>query len=112
ARTAPVSPAVGADLSMRGGRTWDGAMTLVRTVVCSCLLALAMAGASDVPAHAGDGSWLWPLGDHRVTGTFDPPDTEYSAGHRGIDLPGQVGEPVRAVASGRVTFAGSVAGVG
>ena len=27
-------------------------------------------------------------------------------GHRGIDLPGSVGEPVRAVAAGRVTFAG------
>ncbi len=87
-------------------------MVLVRTLVCSWLLAFAVAVASDVPAHAGDGSWLWPLGDHRVTGTFDPPDTEYSAGHRGIDLPGQVGEPVRAVASGRVSFAGSVAGVG
>ena len=56
---------------------------------------------SRAPAQGGDGSWAWPLGDHRVrSGRFDPPDTEYSAGHRGIDLPGRVGEPVRAVAPG------------
>jgi murein DD-endopeptidase MepM/ murein hydrolase activator NlpD len=86
-------------------------MVPVRILVCSCLL-LGVTGAMGAPAHAGDGSWHWPLGDHRVAGGFDLPDTEYSAGHRGIDLPGQVGEPVRAVAAGRVTFAGLVAGVG
>ncbi len=57
-------------------------------------------------------SWQWPLGG-RVVGTdFDPPEGPYAAGHRGIDLPGSAGEPVRAVAAGRVTFSGTVAGVG
>ena len=87
-------------------------MLLARAVALS-LLVLATATA---PARGGDGSWAWPLDDpqnqHSVEGAFDLPDTEYSAGHRGIDLPGRVGEPVRAVARGRVTFAGSVAGVG
>ncbi|MFZ0142175.1 MAG: peptidoglycan DD-metalloendopeptidase family protein [Aeromicrobium sp.] len=87
-------------------------MLLTRAAVLS-LLVLASVAA---PARGGDGSWDWPLEDprnqHSVEATFDPPDTEYSAGHRGIDLPGRVGEPVRAVAPGRVTFAGSVAGVG
>ena len=87
-------------------------MLLARAVVLS-LLVLEVVAA---PARGGDGSWVWPLDDpqnqHSVDGTFDLPDTEYSAGHRGIDLPGRVGEPVRAVAPGRVTFAGSVAGVG
>lgn len=87
-------------------------MVHIRALLCSCLFGLAVTGTSAAPAHAGDGSWAWPLGVHRVVGEFDPPDTEYSAGHRGIDLPGQVGEPVRAVASGRVTFAGPVAGIG
>ena len=76
------------------------------------MLALLVVATLAAPARAGDGSWAWPLDEHRVAGQFDLPDTEYSAGHHGIDLPGRVGEPVRAVATGRVTFAGSVAGVG
>ncbi len=84
-------------------------MLVVRTLACVMLFVTALASA---PAHAGDGSWAWPLGDRRVDGGFDLPDTEYGAGHRGVDLPGRAGEPVRAVAAGRVTFAGSVAGVG
>lgn len=83
-------------------------MLLARAVILSLLVLATMAS----PARGGDGSWAWPLGDHRVTSGFDLPDTEYSAGHRGIDLPGRGGEPVRSVAAGRVTFAGSVAGVG
>ena len=83
-------------------------MLLARVVALSLLVLVA--GAT--PALGGDGSWAWPVGDRRITSGFDLPDTEYSAGHRGIDLPGRVGEPVSAVAPGRVTFAGSVAGVG
>lgn len=87
-------------------------MLLARAVVLS-LIVLATVAA---PARGGDGSWTWPLDvpqtQHSVDATFDLPDTEYSAGHRGVDLPGRIGEPVRAVAQGRVTFAGSVAGVG
>jgi murein DD-endopeptidase MepM/ murein hydrolase activator NlpD len=95
-------------LSPAGRLAWDVSMPLARAVALS-LIVLATAVA---PARGGDGSWSWPLEQRRVSGQFDRPDTEYSAGHRGIDLPGRVGEPVRAVARGRVTFAGSVAGVG
>ena len=83
-------------------------MILARAVALSFLVLASVAA----PARGGDGSWAWPLEDHHISGRFDLPDTEYSAGHRGIDLPGRVGEPVRAVAPGTVTFAGSVAGVG
>ena len=83
-------------------------MLLARAVALSLLVLTTIAA----PARGGDGSWAWPLDDRRVSGRFDLPDTEYAAGHRGIDLPGRAGEPVRAVARGRVTFAGSVAGVG
>lgn len=83
-------------------------MLLARVIALSLLVLVA--GAT--PAQGGDGSWAWPVGNRRITSGFDLPDTEYSAGHRGIDLPGRVGEPVSAVAPGRVTFAGSVAGVG
>jgi murein DD-endopeptidase MepM/ murein hydrolase activator NlpD len=83
-------------------------MLLARALALSFLVLATVAS----PARGGDGSWAWPLNDRRATGGFDLPDTEYSAGHRGIDVPGRTGEPVRAVAEGRVTFAGSVAGVG
>ncbi|WP_162246469.1 M23 family metallopeptidase [Aeromicrobium sp. Root495] len=74
------------------------------------LLALLLLCALAVPARASS-SWEWPLGDRRVSGTFDAPETPYGAGHRGIDLPGAVGDTVRSVAPGRVTFAGRVGGV-
>lgn len=68
------------------------------------------------PALAGDGSWMWPVegidaASPTVVGEFDPPDSAYGPGHRGIDLTTLVGAPVRAVAAGVVTFAGPVAGV-
>jgi murein DD-endopeptidase MepM/ murein hydrolase activator NlpD len=95
-------------LSVATAAAWDEDMLLVRAVALSIVVVAAAAG----PARGGDGSWSWPLDDRRVWEGFDRPDSEYSAGHRGIDLPGRIGEPVRAVARGRITFAGSVAGVG
>ncbi len=82
--------------------------------VPACLLVLALVALlPPVAAGAEDGgSWQWPLGQRRVVTTFDPPATRYAAGHRGLDLPGTPGEPVRAVAVGRVVFSGTVAGVG
>ncbi len=55
--------------------------------------------------------WHWPLDDHRIDRPFEAPSFEYGPGHRGIDLPGRVGQTVRAVAAGRVTFSGQVAGI-
>jgi murein DD-endopeptidase MepM/ murein hydrolase activator NlpD len=63
-----------------------------------------------VAASASD-PWSWPLDRHAVGERFAPPADRYGAGHRGIDVPGSVGDPVRAVAAGRVTFAGQVGGV-
>lgn len=69
---------------------------------------------STVPAASADThEWEWPIaGSHEVGRPFDAPETEYSAGHRGIDLPGETGDAITAVAAGKVVFAGSVAGVG
>ncbi len=49
-------------------------------------------------AHKGSGAFRWPLA----------PDVqaEFSGGHRGIDLGGVPGEPVRAADGGTVIFAG------
>ncbi|MGV9842996.1 M23 family metallopeptidase [Streptomyces fungicidicus] len=55
----------------------------------------------------------WPVGVRpRVLRGWEPPATVYGRGHRGVDLAAAPGTPVRAVAAGRVSFAGRVAGRG
>lgn len=56
---------------------------------------------------------VWPLLPRpEVVRTFDPPDSPYGAGHRGVDLLGRLGQPVDAALPGRVTYAGVLAGRG
>ena len=45
-----------------------------------------------------------------VIQAFDPPDTPYGSGHRGIDIAASVGTTLVAPADGTVTFAGPVGG--
>ncbi|WP_234048201.1 murein hydrolase activator EnvC family protein [Streptomyces liliifuscus] len=55
----------------------------------------------------------WPVGLRpSVIRGWEPPASTYGRGHRGIDLTAAPGAPVRAVAPGRVSFAGRVAGRG
>ncbi|MGW6570168.1 M23 family metallopeptidase [Streptomyces sp. NPDC054975] len=74
------------------------------------LLTLALMWPPSVPPVA----LTWPLGPPRpeVVRGWEPPPGPYAAGHRGLDLAAPVGAPVRAAASGVVTFAGRVAGRG
>lgn len=55
----------------------------------------------------------WPVGTRPpVLRGWEPPVTVYGPGHRGVDLGTAPGAEVRAVAAGRVFFAGPVGGRG
>ncbi|MFF7446899.1 MULTISPECIES: peptidoglycan DD-metalloendopeptidase family protein [unclassified Streptomyces] len=95
--------------------------------VCTLLLGLALPVLTPGPV-AGDPAppppaaphpsvpaigRAWPVGVRpAVLRAWEPPATAYSRGHRGVDLAATPGTPVRAVAPGRVAFAGRVAGKG
>ncbi|MFE6823966.1 M23 family metallopeptidase [Streptomyces sp. NPDC057690] len=65
--------------------------------------------APPVPAIAR----VWPVGTRpAVLRGWEPPAGPYARGHRGVDLAAPPDAPVRAVAAGRVSFAGRVAGRG
>jgi len=60
-----------------------------------------------------DGGPVWPLaGRPAVLRGWEPPATRYGPGHRGVDLAARPGDAVVAAATGRVSFAGRVAGRG
>src|SRR5262245_22834221 len=55
------------------------------------------------------GTWTWPVQGPVIRG-FDPPDTPFGAGHRGIDIAVAPGTPIVAPEAGTVSFAGRVGG--
>ena len=62
---------------------------------------------------AGAAGWRWPLDPPvAVVAEFAAPAGPFAPGHRGVDLGGQVGDPVRSAGAGEVAFAGVVAGRG
>ncbi len=78
-------------------------LVLCCAVVCSASLA--------VPVAAGPGPRRYvPPVDAPVSDPFRPPSRPYGPGNRGLEYATAAGTPVHAVADGRVTFAGSVAG--
>ncbi|WP_439691857.1 M23 family metallopeptidase [Curtobacterium sp. SP.BCo] len=56
--------------------------------------------------------WIWPTGIRVVSRPWEAPADDYSAGHRGLDVPASIGDAAVAVDDGTVSFAGSVAGRG
>jgi murein DD-endopeptidase MepM/ murein hydrolase activator NlpD len=86
---------------------------VVVAVVLVALLSLARpvgaVGAPVDPAPVG----VWPLQPTPpVVRAFDPPDSTWGSGHRGVDLAGAVGQVVATALPGRVTFAARLAGRG
>ncbi|MCZ4509850.1 M23 family metallopeptidase [Streptomyces sp. ActVer] len=66
---------------------------------------------ADAPVPAVGRAWPVGLRPSVIRG-WEPPATTYGRGHRGVALTAAPGTPVRAVAPGRVSFAGRVAGRG
>lgn len=88
-------------------------LLVVVAAVLAALVSLARptgaAGAPVAPVPVG----VWPLQPQpRVAQAFDPPDSPWGAGHRGVDLAGTIGEVVHTALAGRVTFAADLAGRG
>ena len=89
-------------------------MGVVVPSVLPLLLALTVAGPVSVvePLDAAaptSGTWAWPVVGP-VIRPFDPPDTPFGAGHRGIDIATEVGTVVIAPEPGVVAFAGQIGG--
>ena len=84
---------------------------LITTVLALVLVGLhgnlARAQSDDLPVL--DREFSWPH-DGPLLELFDPGDSSYGPGHRGIDIAVLPEDPVHAVADGVVTFAGPVAG--
>ena len=80
----------------------------MRRILIPLLVALVLAVGGQTPAPA-TGLWTWPVTGPILRG-FDPPDSPYGSGHRGIDIGTAVGTAIVAPAAGVVSFAGKVGG--
>ncbi|MCA5923998.1 murein hydrolase activator EnvC family protein [Curtobacterium oceanosedimentum] len=69
-------------------------------------------GSASVPARPdrAEARWVWPTGSRVVERAWEAPSSDYSAGHRGLDVPASLGATAVAVADGTVAFAGAVGG--
>ncbi|WP_435532174.1 M23 family metallopeptidase [Rhodococcus antarcticus] len=90
---------------------------VLTVLLCTLLTGLpaapVRAAAPPPGAVAPTGDYGWPVpGWPRVARPFDPPESTYGAGHRGVDLVAAPGTAVLAAGSGTVAFAGPLAGRG
>src|SRR5215208_7388725 len=74
-------------------------------------IAMVVAGSIAAPSWPAVASvpWSWPVTGAIVRG-FDPPDSPYGTGHRGVDIAAPVGTTILAPDDGVVSFAGPVGG--
>ena len=80
---------------------------LVRSIVT--VLVGTQLSAAVAAAPAADRSWAWPVRGP-VIRAFEPPETPFGSGHRGIDVAVPVGTVVVAPDAGLVVFSGKVGG--
>lgn len=81
------------------------ALAQTRFAIAAVLLSLTF----QEPATASDW-WNRPVSG-QILQEFQPPERAYGSGHRGVDLAATPGEPILAMHSGTVLFAGQVAGI-
>lgn len=65
--------------------------------------------AQPAAAQRADGAWVWPVRGP-VINAFEPPETPFGSGHRGIDIAVAVATIVVAPEPGVVAFSGKVGG--
>lgn len=88
------------------------ALAIAATLLVSGLLLIGQASAAPA-APTLPTATSWPLrGMPEVVRSFNPPASPWGAGHRGVDLAGEVGDQVLSAAAGTVTYAGPLAGRG
>jgi murein DD-endopeptidase MepM/ murein hydrolase activator NlpD len=59
-------------------------------------------------SRRGSAPFTWPLEPHKIARPFQAPTNAFGPGHRGVDLIGDVDQPVLAAGSGVVRYAGRV----
>jgi murein DD-endopeptidase MepM/ murein hydrolase activator NlpD len=80
----------------------------MRRTILLLLFTLSITGGLTHPALPA-GTWDWPVAGPVIT-AFDPPDSPFGTGHRGIDIAAPEGTVVAASAAGVVAFAGPIGG--
>ena len=83
-------------------------MSLRRSFLLLPGVAFALILSIAPPAEAA-GVWTWPV-TGPVIRAFDPPDSPYGSGHRGVGIAAPVASVAVAPADGVVAFAGAVGG--
>jgi murein DD-endopeptidase MepM/ murein hydrolase activator NlpD len=86
------------------------ALLLVSAVLSGDMSAVPL--AAPVVGDAVPVVYSAPLSPLQVVRPFDPPTSQFGAGHLGVDLATVPGAAARSAGAGVVTFAGSVAGRG
>ena len=82
--------------------------TLITAIAATLATLLALPAQADPVAER----FGWPLAPpHSVVRGYQPPDSPYGPGHRGVDLAASAGTPVLAADAGVVMYAGLVAGI-
>jgi murein DD-endopeptidase MepM/ murein hydrolase activator NlpD len=86
-------------------------MHTVRSAAAVAMLTTAIVAAPPgrAPRPLAAATWRWPVVGP-VLRAFDPPDSPYGSGHRGIDIAVPYGTSVRSPAAGTVKFSGRIGG--
>lgn len=95
-------------------RVNDERMKVLRVTLVGFLVAFGLVGFGGFGGSASDAdiaiaeAWTLPVSPAELINPYRQPNSDYSAGHRGVDYRVSLGQVVVAPASGRVAFVGKV----